>query len=352
MQVSIHTDVLLIGAGLTGLSAAYLLRKHPGRVVVVEARPRTGGRIHTRYDERGAGLEMGATWLGRKHTALVALLEELNLDIYPQATNGRALYEADQGQPAQLVHLPHNPSPSFRIWGGSTALIDALAAHLPPENRYLNQTVGRIEQTTDGLLVHTGTHTFFARKVISTLPPHLLVRTVALPPLPDALLAVARRTHTWMADSIKVGIVYAAPFWETDTSSGTLFSHVGPITELYDHSDAARGGYALKGFINGSLHALTKAERRQRVLQHLARCYGPTALDCLRYEEAVWRHAPQSFVAYPTPLRPHQNNGHPLYRRAYLDGRFYIAGSETADGFPGYMDGAVRSARWVAGQLA
>ena len=351
VRVSISTDVLLIGAGLTGLAAAYLLREHTGRVAILEARPRVGGRIQTLYDAHGAGLEMGATWLGHKHTALVGLLRELNLDIYPQAMNGRALYEAERGQPAQLVQLPHNPSPSHRIRGGSGALINALVAHLSSDDLYLDQVVDNIEQADVGLLVHTNTHTFRARKVVSTLPPYLLINTIKLPPLPDELTRVARHTHTWMADSIKVGIVSAEPFWDTAGSSGTLFSNVGPITELYDHSDAAREFYALKGFIEGRLHTATKSERRRLVLAHLGRCYGPVALDCLRYEEAVWRHASESFMPYATPLRPHQNNGHPIFRQTYLNGHFYIAGSETADGFPGYMDGAVRSARWVAGQL-
>ena len=351
LRTTHHTDILLLGAGLTGLTAAYYLRDSGLSVTLVEARDRIGGRIHTLYVERGAGLEMGATWLGRKHTALVELLEELNIEFYPQATDGRAIYEAEPGQPAQLVTLPPNPAPSHRIRGGSTALVRALAAQLPEDKLYLNQAVTRIEQSEDGLLARTADRVFRAQTIVSTLPPYLLTRSIALPDLPTELLAAARQTHTWMADSIKVGLVYEEPFWDQESSSGTLYSNLGPITELYDHSDAARGCYALKGFIDGRLHALPKAERRRLVLQHLVRCHGPIALNCLHYAEAVWRHAAGSFTPYTMPLRPHQNNGHPIFRQPFLDGRLLIAGSETADGFPGYMDGAVRSARWVAEQL-
>ena len=36
---------------------------------------------------------------------------------------------------------------------------------------------------------------------------------------------------------------------------------------------------------------------------------------------------------------------------AYLNGKFFVAGSETANKFPGYMDGAIRSAQYVVKQV-
>ena len=55
---SSNYDVLIIGAGLAGLSAADALASTPLRVCVVEARSRVGGRVHT-----VEGVDMGASWV-------------------------------------------------------------------------------------------------------------------------------------------------------------------------------------------------------------------------------------------------------------------------------------------------
>lgn len=49
-------QVIVIGAGIAGLAAAYRLAQHGVRVLVIEARDRLGGRIHT-WD-----LDTGSTW--------------------------------------------------------------------------------------------------------------------------------------------------------------------------------------------------------------------------------------------------------------------------------------------------
>ena len=42
-----HVDVCVIGAGLTGLTTAFLLKRKGKEVVVIEKQPRIGGQIHT-----------------------------------------------------------------------------------------------------------------------------------------------------------------------------------------------------------------------------------------------------------------------------------------------------------------
>jgi len=41
-----HVDVIVIGAGMSGLAAARMLRRQGKKVVVLEARDRVGGRVH------------------------------------------------------------------------------------------------------------------------------------------------------------------------------------------------------------------------------------------------------------------------------------------------------------------
>ena len=195
-------------------------------------------------------------------------------------------------------------------------------------------------------------HLFQSDFVISTLPPFLLTEKINITPsLPDSILDITQQTHTWMGESIKVGLNYDQLFWRTEKSSGTIFSNVGPIPEMYDHSNFDDNLFGLVGFFNGAYFSITKEERLEMLLQQLERYYGPTVRDFISYEEVVWRNEPFTFFPYPHHVLPHQNNGHPNYRQAYLDGKLYIAGSETAKNYPGYMDGAVNSAKFISEQL-
>ena len=52
-----HTENLIIGAGLSGLYLAYKLEQQGKDYLILEARDRLGGRIHD-HD----GLDLGPTW--------------------------------------------------------------------------------------------------------------------------------------------------------------------------------------------------------------------------------------------------------------------------------------------------
>ena len=72
------TDVLIIGAGLTGLTLGYQLKQKGIPFKIIEARNRAGGRINTIYSGQETPIEMGATWLSTEHKYLLSLLNELN----------------------------------------------------------------------------------------------------------------------------------------------------------------------------------------------------------------------------------------------------------------------------------
>ena len=214
---TVNTDILIIGGGLTGLTLAYLLRDSKLTVKIVEARDRIGGRIHTLYSEELPSLEMGATWLGKKHSAIVQLLETLNIGIYEQAMSDKAIYEADASNAAQLIPIPPNPEPSHRIEGGSSNLINALASHLEKDQIDLYQAIQSIHKEGSTFIVKSKNQTYQTNIVVSTLPPFLLKHSIDITPvLPAELLTVADQTHTWMGESIKVAIAYKHPFWRND----------------------------------------------------------------------------------------------------------------------------------------
>ena len=346
------SDIIIIGAGLTGLSLAYMLRDSGLSVIILEARSRIGGRIHTLYPEEQASQDMGATWLGTKHQHLTQLLQELEIGVFAQELGDKAIYEPMSINPPQLVVLPKNQDPSYRISGGSSALINRLKDELHAGQILTNQIVSSITQEANQINVKTENNLYTATTVISTLPPYLLTKTIEINPvLPEELTKIAATTHTWMGESIKISLAYESPFWKEENTSGTIFSNVGPIPEMYDHSDLANRKYALKGFLNGNYHSLTKDERLTMILKQLKKYYGDKASKPIAYHETVWRHESFTSVAYDQHILPHQNNGHPMFRGSYLDNRLYVAGAETAAHHSGYMDGAVGSAKHAYDQI-
>ncbi|CAH1001710.1 hypothetical protein LEM8419_02616 [Neolewinella maritima] len=345
-------QLIILGAGLTGLTLAYLLRDAPLDVRILEARDRPGGRIRTLQSADGPGLDMGATWLGQQHVQLRNLLRELELDTYPQYQNGRLRYEAAPGAAATLHALPPDSSPSYRIAGGSTALIERLISCLPEQTITYGTAVTSITARDRGIEVATEGQTYTADHVVSTLPPALLAATVSLQPaLPAAYRTLAAASDTWMGRSIKVALVYDTPFWREGREAATFFSNVGPVSELHDHSDPVGGGYALKGFLDPATAALAPAERERRVVAQLVRAYGPAATTYRAYHDTVWRDEPFTLRSTAPDPTPHRHAGEALLRGSHWNGRLLLAGAESSDAYPGYMEGAVRSARLTAARL-
>ena len=69
-------DVLILGAGMAGLSAARALAERGIRVCVLEAKPRVGGRIMSQKVEGGGFVELGAEFVHGRAPELWALIDE------------------------------------------------------------------------------------------------------------------------------------------------------------------------------------------------------------------------------------------------------------------------------------
>jgi monoamine oxidase len=75
----VSAGVLIIGAGAAGLAAAYELAARGANPLVLEGRPRCGGRIHTLRQPEGAPIELGAEFIHGKPPELERLARQLHL---------------------------------------------------------------------------------------------------------------------------------------------------------------------------------------------------------------------------------------------------------------------------------
>lgn len=76
-------DVVVIGAGMAGLAAARDLGRAGMDVVVLEARDRVGGRIHTLHEPSPHGLEVGAQMIHGSRAATWELIREFGIQTRP-----------------------------------------------------------------------------------------------------------------------------------------------------------------------------------------------------------------------------------------------------------------------------
>src|SRR5579864_6407677 len=95
--------VLVVGAGLAGLVAAYRLREAGKRVIVVEARDAPGGRVRTLRGHFDDGLygELGAARVAETHEYVLHWLNDLKLSLTPFASPSGSSILAVNGMPAR-----------------------------------------------------------------------------------------------------------------------------------------------------------------------------------------------------------------------------------------------------------
>ena len=72
-------DVLVLGAGIAGLAAARALAERGIHPLVLEARDRVGGRIHSLQTGQGF-VELGAEFVHGRASELWALIEEAGIE--------------------------------------------------------------------------------------------------------------------------------------------------------------------------------------------------------------------------------------------------------------------------------
>ena len=340
-------DVVIIGAGLSGLTAATTLHEAGISVQILEADAQIGGRIRSLRDNESnqAIADLGPTWVWPKHQPVVARwISELDIKIFEQFNEGNA------------VIMGYGPKPLFqpmpgqdgmvRIVGGPTTLIDTFAARLGSNTiRTGAVAIGLSEDGPKRMHIHLDSGEIItAQRVIVAAPLRVVATTIRMPWAPQSLLEAMRETPTWMSSHAKAVIIYDRPFWRDAGLSGRIVSRTGPLVEVHDHTCAEMKPGALFGFVGWSPERRHSSpdQLRQEILAQLSNCLGKAAANPLQLVIKDW--ATNSGIVNKLDLAQpvhHPNVGPDHLREKYLDGRVQFAVSEVSKHSPGLIEGAL-----------
>lgn len=199
----ITRDVVIIGAGAAGLSAAHELRKAGRTVAVLEARDRVGGRLWTQEID-GAMLEVGGQWVSPDQEALVELIDELGLETYSRYREGESVYI---GRDGELTRFSGDAFPvaehTQQVMAELVEKLDAMVAQVDPDRPW--ETPGARELDEISFEAWLAQHTddqeaidniaLFVAGAMLTKPPHAFSTLQAL------LMAASAGSYSHLVDA-------------------------------------------------------------------------------------------------------------------------------------------------------
>jgi monoamine oxidase len=125
-------DVVVVGAGLAGLTAARAIRAAGRSVIVLEARDRVGGRTFDQALPGGAGVvELGGQWAGPGQDRVLALAKELGIATFETYGTGASIYYAGGRSQTYTGDIPPASPVALVELEASILLLNQMAATVP-----------------------------------------------------------------------------------------------------------------------------------------------------------------------------------------------------------------------------
>jgi monoamine oxidase len=158
-----EADVVVVGAGLAGLTAARRLTEAGLEPVVVEARDRVGGRTLNHEIGDGKVVEVGGQWVGPTQRRMLALSQELGVETFPTHDEGENLIEWRGERKRYRGAIPRiNPAILADVAQAEVRL-DRMARRVPLEAPWEAARAARWDSQTFATWLHRNVATAGAR---------------------------------------------------------------------------------------------------------------------------------------------------------------------------------------------
>ena len=129
-----RVDVVVVGAGLSGLVAARRLVARGASVAVLEARGRVGGRIYTVHRD-GTFVDIGGQYVGPTQTRILSLAKQLGVRTFAPYSSGENLFDYN-GKISRWKERPPFSDQALLEFGLAHVALDHMAEEVPTDAPY------------------------------------------------------------------------------------------------------------------------------------------------------------------------------------------------------------------------
>ncbi|MBL4786581.1 MAG: FAD-dependent oxidoreductase [Cohaesibacteraceae bacterium] len=356
-----NCEIIIAGAGLSGLTTAYLLSKQNVDFQIFEASDRPGGRIHsvTSSLHENSQFDLGPTWIWPEYQPVAAKwLDTLGLESFEQFDNGDAIVETNADSDVYRQMLPGQHG-IRRIKGGPRAMVNQLLKAFPRSKINLESAIDRVELFEDGVRIHTNNpaqQIIHAKKLIIAVPPRMAHQSINWPAeMAPQLSSMLQITPTWMATQAKAIIEYPHAFWRKSGLSGRIASHSGPLVEVHDHCSFDGKATALFGFVGVPHQGRSELQSRlhKAIIEQLVHCFGELARKPLKLTIQDWAGEPHICSGTDLETSPAHPEVMPGFiRGAHFNERVFFTSAETSARSPGLIEGALDAGERIAARIS